>query len=85
MPAEIQATSGGTEQAGRQLSGLWHRDIVAQHREDDRHGHICFCRRCGSVIYREAKVDEFRGLVFVPVGSLDDIDSVSELKDEEWY
>jgi hypothetical protein len=33
MPAEIQATSGGTEQAGRQLSGLWHRDIVAQHRE----------------------------------------------------
>jgi hypothetical protein len=21
----------------------------------------------------------------VPVGSLDDIDSVSELKDEEWY
>jgi hypothetical protein len=37
------------------------------------------------VIYREAEVDGFRDLVFVPVGSLDDIDSVSELKDEEWY
>lgn len=51
----------------------------------DRHGRICFCRHCGSVIYREAEVDGFRDLVFVPVGSLDDIDSVSELKDEEWY
>ncbi|KAJ5573104.1 hypothetical protein N7450_010088 [Penicillium hetheringtonii] len=53
--------------------------------ENDRHGHICFCRRCGSMIYREAEVEGFRNLVFVPVGSLDDIDSISDLKEEEWY
>ncbi|EPS33456.1 hypothetical protein POX_a01551 [Penicillium oxalicum] len=52
---------------------------------DKRHGHICFCRHCGSVMYREAEVDGFRDLYFVPVGSLDDIDYVREMKEEEWY
>ncbi|KAJ5167100.1 uncharacterized protein N7482_005881 [Penicillium canariense] len=52
---------------------------------DDKHGHICFCRHCGSVLYREAKMQGWRGLIFVPVGTLDDIDSVSDLRKEEWY
>ncbi|KAJ5439544.1 uncharacterized protein N7458_010542 [Penicillium daleae] len=51
----------------------------------DKHGHICFCRHCGSVIYRESEMQGFSGLVFVPVGTLDDIDSVSNLREEEWY
>ena len=36
-------------------------------------------------MYREAEVDGFRDLYFVPVGSLDDIDYVREMKEEEWY
>ncbi|KAJ5082988.1 hypothetical protein N7532_012031 [Penicillium argentinense] len=52
---------------------------------DDKHGHICFCSHCGSVLYRESEMQGMRGLIFVPVGTLDDIDSVINLREEEWY
>lgn len=30
-------------------------------------------------------MEGLRGLVFVPVGTLDDVDSVKGLREEEWY
>ncbi|KAJ5482748.1 hypothetical protein N7539_006194 [Penicillium diatomitis] len=53
--------------------------------KDKRHGHICFCRHCGSVIYREAEEDGFRDLLFVPVGDLDDSGYAQDMKEEVWY
>ncbi|KAF7717985.1 Uncharacterized protein PECH_004688 [Penicillium ucsense] len=53
--------------------------------KDKRHGHIRFCRHCGSVIYREAEEDGFRDLFFVPVGSLDDSGYAQDMKEEVWY
>lgn len=49
------------------------------------HGRLRFCRRCGSVLYRESLLEGFHGLVFVPVGTLDNVDLVENLHEEEWY
>lgn len=54
-------------------------------RTDDKHRRIHFCRHCGSVIYRESEMYGFRDLVFVPVGTLDEIDLVANLREEECY
>jgi hypothetical protein len=53
--------------------------------QGDLHGRLRFCRHCGSVLYRESLLEGFRGLIFVPVGTLDNVDSVKDLREEQWY
>lgn len=53
--------------------------------QGDVHGRLRFCRHCGSVLYRESLLEGFHGLIFVPVGTLDNVDSVKDLREEQWY
>lgn len=53
--------------------------------QGEHYGRIRFCRRCGSILTRESLLEGFHGLVFVPVGTLDNVDIVKDLREEQWY
>jgi hypothetical protein len=70
---------------GRSKISTFNATLPGDKHVGDKHGRICFCRSCGSVIYRESEIEGMRGLVFILVGTLDDIEAVKGLHEEEWY